>query len=152
MKKKILIITELDFDIFKIIKKELINKLKNKKIKNKLNNKLIYYKIEYLNLNKINKQSLLLRNKKIKYSENIIFLINSNLLEIKKLNEIINLIKLNYYIKNKKINIIFSGNIDNSVDLNILKNIFKNYNILGKINFDKKELINQKKINKIKFI
>ncbi len=95
---------------------------------------------------------MLLHIKKIKYSENIIFLINSDLLEIKKLNEIINLIKLKYLIKDEKINILFSENTANSMNLNILKNIFKNYNVLGKINFNKKELINKKIINKIKLI
>ena len=87
-------------------------------------------------------------NKKIKYY-NLVFLINSNLEEIKKLNKIINLIKIKYFIKNNKINILFIDN-KNSIDLKILKNIFKENKVIGKINFNNKELINKKIINKMK--
>ncbi|MBP3830956.1 MAG: hypothetical protein ILA02_01020 [Clostridia bacterium] len=87
-------------------------------------------------------------NKKIKYY-NLVFLINSNLEEIKKLNKIINLIKIKYFIKNNKINILFIDN-KNSIDLKILKNIFKENKVIGKINFNNKELINKKMINKMK--
>ena len=87
-------------------------------------------------------------NKKIKYY-NLVFLINSNLEEIKKLNKIINLIKTKYFIKNNKINILFIDN-KNSIDLKVLKNIFKENKVIGKINFNNKELINKKIINKMK--
>ena len=80
-------------------------------------------------------------NKKIKYY-NLVFLINSNLDEIKKLNKIISLIKIKYFIKNNKINILFIE----------LKNIFKENKVIGKINFNNKELINKKIINKMKGI
>ena len=89
-------------------------------------------------------------NKKIKYY-NLIILINSNLEEIKKLNKIINLIKIKYFIKNNKINILFINN-KNSIDLKILKNIFKKNKVIGKINFNNKELINKKIINKMERI
>ena len=89
-------------------------------------------------------------NKKIKYY-NLIILINSNLEEIKKLNKIINLIKIKYFIKNNKINILFINN-KNSIDLKILKNIFKENKVIGKINFNNKELINKKIINKMEGI
>ena len=89
-------------------------------------------------------------NKKIKYY-NLVFLINSNLEEIKKLNKIINLIKIKYFIKNNKINILFIDN-KNSIDLKILKNIFKENKVIGKINFNNKELINKKIINKMERI
>lgn len=89
-------------------------------------------------------------NKKIKYY-NLVFLINSNLEEIKKLNKIINLIKIKYFIKNNKINILFIDN-KNSIDLKILKNIFKENKVIGKINFNNNELINKKIINKMKGI
>lgn len=121
-------LTEYDKEIFKLIKSEL---------KIKLNKN---YKIEYLNLKYL--------NKKIKYY-NLFFLINSNLEEIKKLNKIINLIKIKYFIKNNKINILFIDN-KNSIDLKILKNIFKENKVIGKINFNNKELINKKIINKMK--
>ena len=87
-------------------------------------------------------------NKKLEYS-NLVFLINSNLDEIKKLNKIISLIKIKYFIKNNKINILFIDN-KNSIDLKILKNIFKENKVIGKINFNNKELINKKIINKMK--
>ena len=87
-------------------------------------------------------------NKKIKYY-NLVFLINSNLDEIKKLNKIISLIKIKYFIKNNKINILFIDN-KNSIDLKILKNIFKENKVIGKINFNNNELINKKIINKMK--
>ena len=89
-------------------------------------------------------------NKKIKYY-NLIILINSNLEEIKKLNKIIYLIKTKYFIKNNKINILFIDN-KNSIDLKILKNIFKENKVIGKINFNNKELINKKIINKMEGI
>lgn len=89
-------------------------------------------------------------NKKIKYY-NLVFLINSNLDEIKKLNKIISLIKIKYFIKNNKINILFIDN-KNSIDLKILKNIFKENKVIGKIYFNNKELINKKIINKMKGI
>ena len=123
----ILFVTEIDKEIFKLIKKELKNKL------NKNN------RIEYINLNYI--------NKKIKYY-NLVFLVNSNLEEIKKLNKIINFIKIKYYIKKEKINIIFIDK--NSIDLEILKTIFKKYNVLGKIKFNNNEIFNKKIINKMK--
>ena len=78
------------------------------------------------------------------------FLVNSNLEEIKKLNKIINFIKIKYFIKKEKINIIFIDN--NSIDLEILKTIFKKYNVLGKIKFNNNEIFNKKIINKMKWI
>lgn len=61
----------------------------------------------------------------------------------------INLIKIKYFIKNNKINILFIDN-KNAIDLKILENIFREYSVLGKINFNNKELINKKIINKMK--
>lgn len=124
---KILFVTEIDKEIFKLIKKELKKKV------NKNN------RIEYINLNYL--------NKKIKYY-NLIFLVNTNLEEIKKLNKIINFIKIKYFIKKEKINILFIDN--NSIDLEILKTIFKKYNVLGKIRFNNKEIFNKKIIKKMK--
>ena len=86
-------------------------------------------------------------NKKVKYY-NLIFLVNSNIEEIKKLNKIISFIKLKYYIKKEKINIIFIDN--DSIDLEILKTVFKKYKVLGKIKFNNKEIFNKKIINKMK--
>ena len=125
----ILFVTEIDKEIFNLIKKELKNKL------NKNN------RIEYINLNYL--------NKKIKYY-NLVFLVNSNLEEIKKLNKLITFIKIKYFIKKEKINILFIDN--NSIDLEIIKTIFKKYNVLGKIKFNNKDIFNKKIINKMKGI
>ena len=128
-KEKLLIITNLKFNEFKKIKNKLI----------KLNKNL---NLEYLFLNNI--------NKKIKYYDNIYFLINENILEIKKIKSKIKIINLKYYINNKKINIIFLENKNNSINLKILKNIFKENNILGKIKIKKDNyLINKKIIKKL---
>ena len=129
-KEKILIITNLKFNEFKKIKNKLI----------KLNEKL---NLEYLFLNNI--------NKKIKYYENIFFLIYENILEIKKTKNKIKIINLKYYINNKKINIIFLENKNNSINLKILKNIFKENSVLGKIKIKKNNYLIDKKIIK-KFI
>lgn len=129
-KEKILIITNLKFNEFKKIKNKLI----------KLNEKL---NLEYLFLNNI--------NKKIKYYENIFFLIYENILEIKKTKNKIKIINLKYYINNKKINIIFLENKNNSINLKILKNIFKENSVWGKIKIKKNNYLIDKKIIK-KFI
>lgn len=129
-KEKILIITNLKFNEFKKIKNKLI----------KLNEKL---NLEYLFLNNI--------NKKIKYYENIFFLIYENILEIKKTKNKIKKINLKYYINNKKINIIFLENKNNSINLKILKNIFKENSVWGKIKIKKNNYLIDKKIIK-KFI
>lgn len=75
-----------------------------------------------------------------------------NLLGIKKLNKLIN--KYTKEIKKENINIIFNKYDLNSISFEILNKIFKNYKILGKINYtDKMEIIiNTGKIIKIKAI
>ena len=110
------------FNIIKFNNKKILKNKFNKKIKNKkiINNKLIN-----LNFNKI--------NKKIINYEKIIFILNNNLNEIKKINKKIELIKNNYILKNEKINIIIIQNKKNNISIKIIKNIFNNYNILGKI-------------------
>lgn len=50
--------------------------------------------------------------------------------------------------KKERINILFIDN--NSIDLEILKTVFKKYTVLGKIKFNNKELFNKKLINKMK--
>jgi len=138
---KIVFISEINYYNFQKIKNEINNKYQNL-FQNNLNQ---IFNIEFLNYKKI--------NQKIKNYENIIFFVNTDLEEIKNLLKIINLIKSKYLIDNKKINILFLEN--NLINMKILKNIFKNYNILGKINLDKNNnyLINKKLIrnlNKLK--
>ena len=77
--------------------------------------------------------------KNIIYNSNFcIFLIEANLLEIKKSTKLLNIYNKKWNIEKEKINIVINKYNKNSIDENIIKNIFKNYNYLGKINFNEK--------------
>ena len=67
----------------------------------------------------------------------IIFLIEGNLIQIKKSINLLNTITNNWNIENEKINIINNKKTNDSIDENIINNIFSDYNILGEINFNK---------------
>ena len=69
----------------------------------------------------------------IKISENIIFISGSNLLEIKKTQKLLDIYVEQYNIQKEKINIIFNKWTKNSIDDGVLKELFRSYNILGKI-------------------
>lgn len=64
----------------------------------------------------------------------IIFLTEANILQIKKTKKYIEEYIKKYKIENEKINIIFNKIKKETLSINIIKNIFKNYKILGKIN------------------
>ena len=118
-------------------------KIINNEEKNKKLNKFDWIIYDNPNIKKININNL---NKSIN-----IFICESNLLGIKKM---LNLIKINNKIKNN-IFIIFNKYNFNSINFEILKNIFNNnYKILGKINYSKKIeiIINKNKLIKIKSI
>ena len=118
-------------------------KIINNEEKNKKLNKFDWIIYDNPNIKKININNL---NKSIN-----IFICESNLLGIKKT---LNLIKINNKIKNN-IFIIFNKYNFNSINFEILKNIFNNnYKILGKINYSKKIeiIINKNKLIKIKII
>lgn len=85
----------------------------------------------------------------MKFSDEIIFLIEANLIQIKKSINLLNNYTNNFNIENKKINIINNKKTNDSVDEIILKNIFSEYNFLGNIFFNKNynKLIN-KNMNK----
>lgn len=78
-------------------------------------------------------------------SDNIIFLLESNLLEIKKANNLLRIYTEEWKLKTENINIIINKYNENAVDDEIIKNIFSKYKILGKIKFNKKynSLINK---------
>ena len=78
-------------------------------------------------------------------SDIVLFLLEGNISEIKKANNLLKIYKNQWKIKNEKINIIINKYNENAVDDTIIKNIFSNYKILGKIKFDKKynNLINK---------
>lgn len=71
-------------------------------------------------------------------SDTILFLLEANLLEIKKANNLLKIYRKEWKIKKEKINIIINKYNENSVDDKIIKNIFSDYKILGKIKLNKK--------------
>ena len=86
----------------------------------------------------------------IKKSNINIFIVEPNLLEIQKLKNILKIYKEEWDIDNNKINILFNKFNKNSIDINILKIIFSEYNIIGKIDINNKyNLIINKNANKI---
>ena len=128
--------------------------IKNNKLNNKYNFKIINNEEKNKKLN--NYDWIIYDNPNIKkininniHKSINIFICESNLLGIKKT---LNLIKINNKIKNN-IFIIFNKYNFNSINFEILKNIFNNnYNILGKINYSNKIeiIINKNKLIKIK--
>lgn len=64
----------------------------------------------------------------------IIFLIEPNILQIKKSKKQIEEMISNYKIEQEKINIVFHKINEEALSFNILKNILKEYNFIGKIN------------------
>ena len=71
-------------------------------------------------------------------SDEILFLTEANLLDIKKSIRILKIFQETWKIKKEKIKIIFNKYNKNSVDEKILKNIFYDYEILGKLYFNNK--------------
>lgn len=70
-------------------------------------------------------------------TDKIIFLSEANVLQIKKTKRILKEYIADKKIDKQKINLIFNKNKQDSIDFYILKEIFKGYNILGKINYIK---------------
>ncbi len=71
----------------------------------------------------------------MKKSDKIIFLSEANIIQIKKTKNILNIYLRNWNIEKEKINIIFNKIKDDSIDEEILKEIFKGYKILGEVNY-----------------
>lgn len=71
----------------------------------------------------------------INYSDKVIFLAEANISELKKSKNLLKILIENWGIEKRKINIIFNKINKNSIDEKILKNIFSEFKILGKINF-----------------
>lgn len=181
--KKILII---DFDIFNksldLIFGYDAQKQKEKTIIKISNNIDLLYKIEiffaennYLEKNKIKnilnnfskKYDLIIIDNTSEYSCNytkeilinsdeIIFLTDANLIELNKTKKILEKYINKWKIKKEKIKVVFNKININSINSKILKNLFSDFKILGKINFSNKYnlIINNnlkilnKKINK----
>jgi hypothetical protein len=139
---------KLEFSEEEILKKE-INKL-NKIILEK-NNELLKYK----NMDE-NKDNNL--NNKTKNLKKVVIIANTEFNDIKNTRKLMDIMKKNNLINSEKINILFfenNKNNKNNINLKLLKNIFNNYKIIGKIKIknnnliiDKKYLKNNLKINK----
>lgn len=86
----------------------------------------------------------------IKYSDLSLFLIEANLIELKKAKRLLEIYVNEWKINKEKINIIFNKYNKKSIDNNILKKLFSDFNILGylKLNEDYNYIIN-KNINYI---
>ena len=109
-----------------LLEKENINKY-FELLKNKYDYILIDSSLECLK----NENKKLLKNNYLN-----IFLIEPNLIEIKKSINILNIFEREWNIKKEKINIVFNKFNIYSINFKILKNIFSNYKIIGKINFN----------------
>ena len=90
----------------------------------------------------------------IKNSNLNIFILEANLLEIKKAKNLLNIYINNWEIPKESINILFNKYNENSIDISILKKIFSEFNILGKLSFNPQYnlIINKNNINKINTI
>lgn len=90
----------------------------------------------------------------IKNSNLNIFILEANLLEIKKAKKLLNIYINNWEIPQESINILFNKYNENSIDISILKKIFSGFNILGKLSFNPQYnlIINKNNINKLNII
>lgn len=90
----------------------------------------------------------------IKNSNLDIFILEANLLEIKKAKNLLNIYINNWEIPQESINILFNKYNENSIDISILKKIFSEFNILGKLSFNPQYnlIINKNNINKLNTI
>ncbi len=86
-------------------------------------------------------------------SDKIIFLIEPNLIEIKKSKNLLNIYLKEWNIQKDKIHIIFNKINEKIIRKKMLKNIFENIDIIGKINYDKNynKIINNN-MNEIYFL
>ena len=162
---KILII-DLDIlnNSIKTIFRKKDNKIKNNLNyeKNNIENLIINLKnnIILLNYEKFNKNNFekIINKLKIKYdlilvdtssecffennkfilekSKKIIFLIEGNIVQIKKSQTLLNMYIDKWKIDKNKIKIIINKNNKESIELEILKNIFREFKIIGKLNLD----------------
>ena len=133
-----------------------MNPQKLNNIINKLKNKYDLILIDTSSENFLDYTKEILKN-----SDYGIFISGANLLEIKKSQKLLDIYTNEWDIYNKKIKIIINKWTKESIDDEVLKQIFKNYDILGKIklsdyydlainknNLKRKEI--QKDLNKIK--
>ncbi len=85
-------------------------------------------------------------NKKIKYATKIFIIIDCNFDSIRNITKILQNMKSRYFVKIKRINFIFIQQGEYQINYKILKNYFKDYNLLGKIKVRNNKYIINKKI------
>ena len=130
------------------------NYLEKNKIKNILNN--FSKKYDLIIIDNTSEYSCNYTKEILINSDEIIFLTDANLIELHKTKKILEKYINKWKIKKEKIKVVFNKININSINSKILKNLFSDFKILGKINFSSKynliinnnlEILN-KKINK----
>jgi len=138
--------------MFELIENKLIDKNNIKEFFNKLQ-----FKYDYIIID-TSLECFWKENRKIMETGYLnIFLVEANLLEIKKAKRILEIYDREWDIKKDKIKIVFNKYNINSINKKLLKKLFYEYKVLGKINFNLyyNLLINKnykckKELNKVK--
>lgn len=126
-------------------------KISNLKINNMINELKKYY--NYIIIDNSSECFFDYTKNIINNSEKILFILEANLIEIKKAKNLLKLYKENWKVNNNKIKIIINKYSQNSIDDSVIKDVFKEYTIIGKIKFNEKyNLIINKKDNLNKYI
>ena len=155
LKSKIKINKKMDLFIFKMQKEN--NLIKNNyskfteeiklSIKKEINNLQQYYDLILIDTNSQNLFKI--TNNIILFSDFTIFISDTNLLEITKSIHLLDSYINSYQIPKNKFNIVFNKYNKNSIEINILKNIFSEFDVIGKLNYNEiyNTLINKNRKN-----
>ena len=112
------------------------NYIEKNKIKNILNN--FSSKYDLIIVDNASEYSCENTEEILKMSDSIIFLTDANLIELNKTKKLLEKYINKWKIEKEKINIVFNKININSINNKILENLFSDFNILGKINFNNK--------------
>ena len=112
------------------------NYIEKNKIKNILNN--FSSKYDLIIVDNASEYSCENTEEILKISDSIIFLTDANLIELNKTKKLLEKYINIWKIEKEKINIVFNKININSINNKILENLFSDFNILGKINFNNK--------------
>lgn len=147
-------IIEINNNFHLINEKDLLfqNKITNNDIKNLLN--ILKDKYDYIIIDTSSECFFDATKYLIKNSTQSIFLLEANILEIKKAKKLLDIYLNEWYVKKENLNIVLNKYNKNSISIEILKNVFSDIKILGKINYDYKYnlLINDNFRNYLRFI
>ena len=138
--------------MFELIENKLIDKNNIKEFFNKLQ-----FQYDYIIID-TSLECFWKENRKIMETSYVnIFLVEANLLEIKKAKRILEIYDREWDIKKDKIKIVFNKYNINSINKKLLKKLFYDYKVLGKINFNlyynlliNKNYKSKKELNKVK--